>query len=108
MPDPSVASRSVRRAYVKLTLLFHQEDKQWVGVCHELGVSSWGDSFEEAKDALEDLVVLDLNALEDIGERERFFQEHGIKVYYDGDDDTIRFLVHPGVYATALKHDLNC
>ncbi len=70
--------------YVILTLKFFREEEQWVGECEELGVSTFSDSLDEVREALEDLVMLDLNALESIGERERFFEKNGIEFYpYD-------------------------
>ena len=96
------------RRYVVLTMVFHEEGNNWVGVCKNLGVSSWGDTFEEVRKALDDLVLLNLNTLEELGERERFFEEHNIVIQTgDDDDDTVPFNVHPGVFATAYRHDLS-
>jgi predicted RNase H-like HicB family nuclease len=67
--------------YVVLTLTFSREDDQWIGECEELGVGTFGDSLDEVRAELEELVQLDLNGLEAIGERERFFAEHGIELF---------------------------
>ena len=67
--------------YVILTLRFFQEDDQWVGDCEELGVAHCGDSLDEARAGLEELLALTLNTMKSVGERERFFAEHGITLH---------------------------
>jgi predicted RNase H-like HicB family nuclease len=67
--------------YVKLTFLFRQEQGRVVGVCEELGTSAYGDNLKEAIEALEDLTVLHLNALESTGQRVKFFRERNISLY---------------------------
>ena len=64
---------------VLLTLRFQQEDEVWVGVCEELSTSTFHKDLERAYEELIELVALHLNGLEDIGERDRFFKEHGIR-----------------------------
>ena len=68
-------------SYVILTLRFFQEEGQWVGDCEELGVAHCGDSLDEVRAGLEDLLALTLDAMESVGERERFFAEHGITLH---------------------------
>ena len=67
--------------YVILTLTFSREDEQWIGECEELGVGTFGDNLDAVRAELEELVQLDLDGLETIGERERFFAEHGIELF---------------------------
>ena len=67
--------------YVILTLRFYQEEGQWVGDCEELGVAHCGDSLDEVRAGLEELLMLTLNTMEGVGERERFFAEHGITLH---------------------------
>jgi len=69
------------RGFVSLTLEFHKEKKQWVGTCLELGTSTFNRSFPETNKQLQELVILHLNALEETGERERFFKENDIVIY---------------------------
>ena len=64
---------------VTLTLRFTREDNKWVGVCVELGTSTFGSDFERVTADLEKLVTEHLNLLEEAGERERFFVENGIE-----------------------------
>ena len=67
--------------YVILTLRFFQEEGQWVGDCEELGVAHCGDSLDEVRAGLEELLMLTLNTMESVVERERFFAEHGITLH---------------------------
>jgi len=67
--------------YVVLTCKFYKEGTRWVGVCDELGTSAFGLTIEDAKIKLSDLVILNLNTLDEVGERDRFFAENGIKLH---------------------------
>jgi len=69
------------KGYVALTFEFHKEGRRWVGVCQELGTSTYSRSLPEVEKQLSQAVCLHLNTLEDVGERERFFKEHNIKLY---------------------------
>jgi len=71
------------QGFVVLTLRFWQENRRWVGECVELGTSTYGRTLRQAHDELKELVLLHLNSLEQLGERERFFREHNIKFYTD-------------------------
>ena len=72
---------SSAKGYVALTLEFHKERRRWVGFCRELGTSTYSRSLPETEKQLIEAVCLHLNTLEDVGERERFFKEHGIKFH---------------------------
>ena len=72
--------------YVTLTLSFEQEGSEWVGVCLELGTSTFADTLEECQEELQELVTDHLSVLEEIGERERFFKEWGIAVHTSNRD----------------------
>lgn len=67
--------------YVILTLRFFQEEDQWVGDCEELGVAHCGDSLDEVRSGLQELLMLTLDTMESVGESERFFAEHGITLH---------------------------
>ena len=64
--------------YVDLTVSIRREGDQWSALCHELGTAACGDTFEEAHQAIEELLVLDLNSMEELGMRKAFFKKHGI------------------------------
>lgn len=67
--------------YILVTFKFYEEDKKWIGVCEELGTSTFGSNLIEAKKLLIEAVLCHLNTLDDVGERERFFLENSIKFY---------------------------
>ena len=69
--------------YVTLTFSFEKEKEDWVGVCLELGTSTFADTFERCQLELEELVSDHLIVLEEIGERERFFEEWAIPIHTD-------------------------
>ena len=91
--------------YVTLTFSFEKEGEDWVGVCLELGTSTFADTVEECQSELEELVADHLEVLEDIGERERFFEEWGIRIHADevpqehtirgSGDSWVRLFKHP-------------
>ena len=65
--------------YIIITLEFSKVGRRWTAYCEELGTATFGRSLNEAKERLCEAVVLHLNTLEDVGERERFFGDHDIK-----------------------------
>jgi len=69
---------------VVLTLMFRQENRRWTGECVELGTATYGRTLRQTHDELVELVALHLDALEAVGERERFFRTHDIRFYPDG------------------------
>jgi len=71
------------KGFVILTLVFRQEGKVWTGECRELGTAAYGRSLKRAHDELLAMVADHLDVLKEVGERERFFKEHGIPVYTD-------------------------
>ncbi len=75
--------RSGVHGFAVFTLAFHKEGPLWVGDCLELGTATDGRSLDSVERELVKLVVLHLNGLEDVGERERVFSERGIKLYTD-------------------------
>ena len=66
--------------YVALTLSFEREGDVWVGVCLELGTSTFADTLEECQSELQEFVEENLNLLEEVGERDRFFKKWGITI----------------------------
>ena len=67
--------------YITITFQFRKEGRRWVACCDELGTATFGRSIPEAERKLKEAVVLHLNTLEDVNERERFFEQHSIKYY---------------------------
>jgi len=65
--------------YVVLTYRFDKEGRRYNAYCEELGTATFGRSLNEAKARLQEAILLHLNTLEDLGEREKFFHENNIK-----------------------------
>ena len=76
-----------KRGFVILTFTFRQDGRTWLGRCNELSTSTYGRSIARVRDELAELTSLHLNALEESGERERFFRENQIKFYSDDQDE---------------------
>lgn len=67
--------------YVQLTVIFQEEDDgRWTAECQELGTATFGHSLSDARMKIEEAIILHLNALEQVGERDRFFRENGIRI----------------------------
>lgn len=67
--------------YIIAKVEFKQQEGKWLGRCPDLGTSTYADSLQEARDALREMILLQLNALEQAGERARFFRKHHIRLY---------------------------
>ena len=75
-------ARGQTGGFVVLRFEFNKEnDGRWTAVCTELGTATFGDTFEEAQEDLQEAVALHLNTLEDVGERRRFFKENNITLH---------------------------
>ncbi len=73
---------SVKRSgYIVVTFKFRREGNKWTAFCEELGTSTFGRSIPEAHKKLKEAVLLHLDTLEEVGERERFFKEHNISFH---------------------------
>lgn len=67
--------------YVKLTLRFFKEEEQWIGECLETGICTYGDTIEEVQKELPELIAMHFNAIEGMGDIERYIQENNIKMF---------------------------
>lgn len=67
--------------YVVLTLEFRRAGRRWTAYCKELGTATFGRSLPEADKRIKEAVLLHLNTLEDVGERQRFFRENNIEFH---------------------------
>ena len=67
--------------YVKLTIIMQKDETEncWLAKCKELGTSTFGDTFEEAQEAIMEAIHLHIEGLIEVGELERFFKDHKIK-----------------------------
>ena len=91
------------RKTITLTLEVEREEDQYVSLCRELDVSSYGDSVEEALSRLRDAVTLYLDTIEQDGELERVIQDRGIKVDERLEESPQTVKVHPGLLATVAR-----
>ncbi len=87
---------------IALTLAVEREDDQYVSLCPELDVASYGETIEDAVARLRDAVALYLDTIERDGERERVFRERGIEIEERLVTD-YEVRVHPGVLATVAR-----
>ena len=67
--------------YITVTVTASREDDIWVGLCHELGVSTFDKSLDTLLKELRVLVLQHLNAREKNGARAGFFRKHGIHLH---------------------------
>ena len=67
-------------AQVSLHFEFAREGNKWVGTCLELSTSTYARTRRKVEEALYELVLEHLNLLEESGERNRFFDEWGIRL----------------------------
>ena len=87
---------------ITLTLEVEREDGQYVSLCPELEVSSYGDSVEEALSRLRDAIALYLDTIEQDGDLERIFRDRRINVdKAPGSPHTVK--VYPGLLATVAS-----
>ncbi len=73
---------------IKVHLEIFKEDGQFVGLCPELNVSSFGDNPEEAEASTQEAITLFLEECQKMGTLEQVLAEAGF--YMDGDTWTAR------------------
>ena len=71
---------STERDIVVLTSIVEPEGDMFVSTCVELGTASCGDTIQEAFENLDEAIAVHLDALEEVGETERVFEERGIEI----------------------------
>jgi len=67
--------------YIIVTCIFKKEGNRWTGYCKELGTVSLGRSISEAARNMKEALELNLNTLEDVGERARFFRDNNVSFH---------------------------
>ena len=76
------------KEFIVLTIVINKEEDTYTAECLELGTAAFGETEKEARDAVEDLITLQLSTLEEVGERDRFFEEHEIEIFPDAPTST--------------------
>jgi predicted RNase H-like HicB family nuclease len=102
VPMYPIGKKNVER-FVVLTVSIQQDGDKWLARCIELGTSTFSNTFEGAREALDEAIELHLNTLEDVHECERFLKENGVIVYTNTPHPpTLRRKVdiEPGVFMT--------
>ena len=64
---------------IVLTFEFNQESNQWVGLCLELGTSTFADSLEQTRLELQEAVELQLNEMEKLTEFRNYLAENHVR-----------------------------
>ena len=65
---------------IVLTFDFSQESEQWVGLCLELGTSTFSDTLEQTRLELQEAVELQLNEVERLGFIQDYLSENHVRV----------------------------
>ena len=96
-------------SYIVFKFLIRKEDNRYVSHCQELGVSSSGETIDEAFNNLKDAVEVYLNTIEELGERSIVFKEKGIRIQHKmkPSDQVSRVSIHPDTLFTPYIHYLN-
>ena len=63
-----------------LTLDYQQEDGQWVGVCLELGTSTFADTLEQTELELHEAVELQVNGMERLGYLHEYLEAREVQI----------------------------
>jgi predicted RNase H-like HicB family nuclease len=88
---------------IRVTYVVQKEDGQYAAYCRELGTASCGRTVEEAFTNLHEAIWVHLNAIDEAGERDRWFEERGIQVLAAGDEPeeiTLHIQLPRGAFAT--------
>lgn len=93
---PARKRRMAPTKYIELTFRFAQESGKWTAECVELGTATYGDTFEQAKEAIADMVQLHLDALEQVDAADAFFRKHRITVHHGQPRTTANVSVRSG------------
>lgn len=65
---------------IPLTFDITKEEEKWVGVCLELGTSTFADSLEGVKEELMEAISLQLNETEKLGFIWDYLREHNVRI----------------------------
>ncbi len=68
------------KRYIPLTIRVVADGDLFVALCEELNVGSQGATVDEALENAKEAIVAHLEALAELGTRDRVFREHGLTV----------------------------
>ena len=72
-----------KNVFIVVTHIIKKENDQYVAVCPEFDVSSFGDTVEEANKNLKEAILLYLEGIDELKIRDQVFKEKSIKTYID-------------------------
>jgi predicted RNase H-like HicB family nuclease len=70
-----------KNIFIVVTHIIKKENGQYVAVCPEFNVSSFGDTVEEANENLKEAITLYLEGIDELKIRDQVFKEKSIKTY---------------------------
>lgn len=91
--------------YINLTITAHRDERtnEYVVRCQELGISTMAENESQILPMITDAIALYLNTLEEVGERDRLFEEIGLTILDDEPrESTVSARVRPGDFVSPL------
>jgi len=79
------------------------DDGYYVGHAEPFGISSFGDSLDEAVQATMEATSAYLQALDDEGMREEVFKDLGVDVLTDEPGAKVKVMAHPGEFVSPQR-----
>ncbi|HNR65012.1 MAG TPA: type II toxin-antitoxin system HicB family antitoxin [Atribacterota bacterium] len=70
-----------KNIFIVVTHIIKKENNQYVAICPEFDVSSFGDTVEEANENLKEAITLYLEGIDELKIRDQVFKEKSIKTY---------------------------
>ena len=68
-----------KNEFIAVTYIIKKENDQYVAVCPEFDVSSFGDTVEEANKNLKEAIMLYLEGIDELKIRDQIFKEKSIQ-----------------------------
>ena len=73
--------KNIKKQYIIVTSIIKKENDQYVAICPEFDVSSFGETVEEANENLKEAISLYLGGIEELKIRDQIFKEKSIATY---------------------------
>jgi len=70
-----------KKQYIIVTHVIKKENDQYVAICPEFDVSSFGETVENANENLKEAISLYLEGIEELNIRDQIFKEKSITTY---------------------------
>ena len=67
-------------SFIVLTFEYTKEEGMWVGVCLELGTSTFADSVEQVREELLEAVSLQISEMTRLGYGDQYFRENNVPI----------------------------